>query len=334
MQLLTNALRQTHLPQAIVLYMGGKQAVRLARAARMAAGAPIRIMRIVYHLGAHCTDEERLIRCLLKNRSVLAEQGIHVPAPTRYRRLLRDTAVQLRGAPASVDTQALVIEQIMDDDTAGRLILSWDSFLAFPQWALRGRLYGFAGERIRAFTQIFPHIEAEFFLAIRNPATWLPALYEKQRNSRSYEEFIEGTDISQLRWSDVVSQIIAENPGAPLTIWCDEDTPLIWPEVLQAVGGYSDDTRLEETDELLSLIMAGDGLTRLRNYLASHPPASVSQRRRVVSAFLDKFAVAERITMDFALPGWTQETVDRLTRTYLEDIEVIRNMPGVTLISP
>ena len=25
-------------------------------------------MEIVYHLGAHCTDEERLLRCLLKNR--------------------------------------------------------------------------------------------------------------------------------------------------------------------------------------------------------------------------------------------------------------------------
>ena len=196
------------------------------------------------------------------------------------------------------------------------------------------RLYGFAGERIRAFTQIFPHIEAEFFLSIRNPATWLPALYEKQKGSRSYEDFIEGTDISQLRWSDVVSQILAENSGAPLTIWCDEDTPLIWPEVLQAVGGFSDEIRLEDNDELLSIIMAGDGLSRMRNYLASHPPATASQRRRVVSAFLDKFALPDRVTMEFELPGWTQETVDRLTQTYHEDIAQIAAMPGVTLISP
>ena len=47
-------------------------------------------MRIVYHLGAHCTDEDRLVRCLLKNRATLAEQGIVVPAPTRYRKLLRE----------------------------------------------------------------------------------------------------------------------------------------------------------------------------------------------------------------------------------------------------
>jgi hypothetical protein len=89
-------------------------------------------MRIVYHLGAHCTDEERLVRCLLKNRAVLAEQGIVVPSPTRYRKLLRDTAVQLRGATASIETQALILDQIMEEAVADRLILSWDSFLSFP----------------------------------------------------------------------------------------------------------------------------------------------------------------------------------------------------------
>ena len=46
-------------------------------------------MRIVFHLGAHCTDDERLIRCLLKNRGLLAAQGIIVPGPAHYRSLIR-----------------------------------------------------------------------------------------------------------------------------------------------------------------------------------------------------------------------------------------------------
>ena len=204
-------------------------------------------MRIVYHLGAHCTDEERLVRCLLKNRSELSEQGIVVPSPTRYRKLLRDTAVQLKGATASIETQALVLEQIMDEDVAERLILSWDSFLSFPQWVLRGTMYAFAGERIRAFTQIFPEIEAEFHLAIRNPATFLPALFEKQKG-KSYEEFMENADPQQLRWSDVVTQIVTQNPGVPLVNWAGDATPLIWPEVLQAVSGHDDATEMADTD--------------------------------------------------------------------------------------
>lgn len=290
-------------------------------------------MRIVYHLGAHCTDEERLVRCLLKNRGRLAEEGIVVPSPTRYRKLLRDTAVQLKGNTASVETQALVLEQIMDEDVASRLILSWDSFLSFPQWVLRGTMYAFAGERIRAFTQIFPEIEAEFHLAIRNPATFLPALYEKQKG-KTHAEFLDGTDPGQLRWSDVVRQIVAQNPGVPLVIWADEDTPLIWPEVLQAVSGHVDGTNLEDTDELLAGIMSPDGLVRMRNYIATHPPQSILQRRRIVSAFLDKFALPDRVEMEFDFPGWSAPMVEAMTAAYHDDIERIRAMAGVSFIAP
>ena len=290
-------------------------------------------MRIVYHLGAHCTDEERLVRCLLKNRAVLADQGIVVPSPTRYRRLLRDTAVQLKGATASIETQALVLEEIMDEDVADRLILSWDSFLSFPQWALRGTMYAFAGERIRAFTQIFPEIEAEFHLAIRNPATFLPALYDKQKG-KTHAEFLDATDPMQLRWSDVVRQIVAQNPGVPLVIWADEDTPLIWPEVLQAVAGHRDGTALDDTDELLAGIMTPDGLVRMRNYIATHPPQSILQRRRIVSAFLDKFALPDRVEMEFEFPGWTGSMVAAMTAKYHDDIERIRAMPEVSFIAP
>ncbi|NGM47730.1 hypothetical protein G5B31_19535 [Rhodobacter sp. SGA-6-6] len=289
-------------------------------------------MRIVYHLGAHCTDEERLVRCLLKNRATLAEQGILVPSPTRYRKLLRDTAVQLKGAAATIETQALVLEQIMDEDAADRLILSWDSFLSFPQWVLRGTIYAFAGERIRAFTQIFPGIEAEFHLAIRNPATFLPALYEKQKG-KSHEEFLDGTDPTALRWSDVIGQIVAQNPGVPLVIWADEDTPLIWPEVLEAVAGHAPGTVLEDTDELLAGIMTPDGLARMRNYITTHPPQTVPQRRRIVSAFLDKFALPERVEMQFEMPGWTPGMVEAMTATYREDIERIKAMPGVQFLA-
>ncbi len=289
-------------------------------------------MRIVYHLGAHCTDEDRLVRCLLNNQAVLADQGIVVPSPTQYRKLLRDTAVQLKGKPASVEMQAMVLDQIMQQDSADRLILSWDSFLSFPQWALRGVIYPFAGERIRAFTHIFPEIGAEFHLALRNPATFLPALFEKQK-VKGYAEFMEGTDPGRLRWSDVITQIRSQNPDAPLTIWCDEDTPLIWPEVLQAVSGHAPGTVLSDTDELLTNIMAPDGLGRMRNYMEGHPPENALQRRRIVSAFLDKFALTERVEMEFDLPGWTPALVEQMTATYLEDLSLIAAMDGVTVIT-
>ena len=289
-------------------------------------------MRIVYHLGAHCTDEERLLRCLLKNRQTLGEQGIVVPGPARYRSLLRDTAITLKGQTASRDTQALVLEQIMEEDRAERLILSWDNFLSFPQWVLKDRLYPAAAERVRAFTQIFPEIEAEFHLAIRNPATFLPDLYTKQRD-KSFEQFMGGIDALDLHWSEVIEDVLANNPGVPLTVWCDEDTPLIWPEVLQSVSGHAEGTVLVDADELLGLIMSPEGLVRMNAYIDTHSVQATTQRRRVVSAFLDKFALSERVETEVEVPGWTDETVSALTASYYEDVARIRAMSGVTFLS-
>ena len=288
-------------------------------------------MRIIYHLGAHCTDEDRLVRCLLKNRAVLAEQGIIVPSPTRYRQVLRDTAVQLRGKPASDETQAMLLDQILDHSEAERLILSWDSFMSFPAWATHGSLYAYAGERIRAFTMIFPDYEAEFHLALRNPATFLPALRSKVLAKRG-EDILPSVDPFALFWSDAVRGILNQNPGIPLTVWCDEDTPLIWPEVLQSVSGHAPGTELVDTDAVLAMIMSNIGMGRMTAYCAEHPPVSVAQRRRVVTAFLEKFARNDQVEQEIDLPGWTDETVSTMTHAYLADVERIRQMPGVTLI--
>ena len=54
-------------------------------------------MRIVYHLGAHFTDEERLLKSLLKDRDILTQHAVSVPGPKRYRHLLRDTVKELKG---------------------------------------------------------------------------------------------------------------------------------------------------------------------------------------------------------------------------------------------
>lgn len=290
-------------------------------------------MRIVYHLGAHFTDDERLLRCLLKNRDLLAQHDIVVPGPNRYRRLLRETATKLKGKAATVDEQALILEQIMEEDRADRLILSWESFLSLPNYVLNERLYPAAGDRVRAFCQIFPQIEAEFHLAIRNPASFLPQLYGRLK-AENYREFLNGAEPLEMSWLDVVERIVEANPGVPLTVWCDEDTPLVWPEVLRAVAGLPEGMRLEGEDDLNASLMSSEGVTRLQAYLDSHPPQSVMQRRKIVSAFLDKFALPDRIDQEIEMPGWTADMVAEMTQTYEADVARIAQMGEITFLAP
>ena len=77
--------------------------------------------------------------------------------------------------------------------------------MSFTPWVVDGALYPAAGDRTRAFAQVFPQIEAEFHLAIRNPASFLPAVYSKQKTMKGgkpdYEDFIRGVDMFAVRWS-------------------------------------------------------------------------------------------------------------------------------------
>ncbi|MDN5787159.1 hypothetical protein [Pseudorhodobacter sp.] len=289
-------------------------------------------MRIVYHLGAHCTDEERLLRCLLKNRGRLAEEGIVVPGPAKYRSLLRDTAMSLKGEAASEETQTMIMEQIMSENRAERVILSWDNFMGFAPSAVRGGIYTSGPDRMHAFCQIFPGVETEFHLAIRNPATFVPAMFHKQKG-RAYEDFIEGMDVASLRWSTLISALRERNPQVPITVWCDEDTPLLWPEILRAVSGHSDKITLTETDDLLASIMSADGMGRMAGYIESHPPQDATQRRRVVSAFLDKFALTDQVEVEIDMPGWSEDLIAGMTEGYDQDVSRIIAMDGVHFLT-
>lgn len=290
-------------------------------------------MRIAYHLGAHCTDDERLLRCLLKNRAPLSAEGIVVPGPARYRTLLRDTAMQLRGQPASRDTQAMLLDQIMSQDRADRLILAWDSFLGYATGAVGTSLYPLAGRRMAAFLQIFPETETDLFLGIRNPATLLPTL-RKRLVARGTDIVLDGIDIDALRWSDVVARLREAVPDAPVTVWCDEDTPLLWPEILRAVSGHSQAVTLSDTDDLLSTIMLPEGMTRMQAHLAENPPADDDQRRRITWAFLARFARPEAIEQEVDMPGWDADTVARLTALYDRDVGRLMRMAGVRMLTP
>lgn len=290
-------------------------------------------MQIAYHLGAHFTDENRLIKCLSANRELLLAEGVCVPDPKLYRGPLRDLAVKLKGRPANKDQQSEILAQVLAGQPAERVVFSWDSFMSLPPWVLKESLYPAAGERVRAFGQIFPDFDVQFFLALRNPATLLPLLHRLNKPD-SYDAFLAGCDPYELRWSYVIARILELNPNVQLTVWCDEDTPLIWPEVLRAVAGLPADQPLVGENELLALLMSGEGLSRMQAYIETRPPASVDQRRKIVSAFLDKFALPERIDLAVELPEWTQEMIDDLTEIYDEDVGKIIASGRVTFLQP
>jgi hypothetical protein len=142
-----------------------------------------------------------------------------------------------------------------------------------------------------------------------------------------------GFDPAAMRWSDLVVRLRRALPQTRLTVWCNEDTPLIWGAILRSMTGLNSTAQLAGRYDLLSVLMTPDGFARFESYMASHPQANEVQERRVIGAFLDKFMRREEIEQDVDVPGWTDATVTALTDAYEADVARIAAMPDVTFIA-
>jgi len=291
-------------------------------------------MKIVYHLGGHNTDEGRILRCLLANKGELAKQDIEVPGPSSYRAMLRDSVNSLKGEAAPFDVQETILEEALSNDHAKRVVFESENFICIPGRAfMDGTLYGNVGVKTRALRMLFPDQPVEFTLATRDLATLIPTL-AKRTNVNNTEELLNGANVLDQKWSRVVQDIRTHNPDCELTVWCNEDTPLLWPEVLQAVGGYELGTEIASENDFLATLMTAEGMVRLQAYLKTHEPKNPQQRRRIVAAFLDKFGLEDELVEEVDLPEWSDDLVDQLTNSYEEDLYAIAQIPGVRLLTP
>jgi hypothetical protein len=291
-------------------------------------------MQIALHAGAHATDEDRLIASLRKAAGRMARSGVAVPPPSSYRKLLRDILNTAEGSALATGTRDMVLDAIGDTDGMDRLVLSNPGFFGTQKMAVSGgRLYPAAEARLGLLRQIFAGDEVALFLGLRNPAMFLPALLEGAPFG-TVDALLRGSDPAQMRWSQLIERLRDAFPDMPMTVWCNEDTPLIWGPILRDMAGTDASQPIEGEFTLLSEIMAKPGFERLEAYLAENPDLSETQRQRVIAAFLDKYVDEAAIEVELDVPGWTSEVIDRLTGIYDRDLDTIRRIDGVRVIAP
>ncbi|MEE9389047.1 MAG: hypothetical protein V3U96_10600 [Paracoccaceae bacterium] len=272
---------------------------------------------------------------MLKNKGTLAKAGICIPGPGRYRKSVIREAQKLRGIPADSDFRDLLVASIIDDDHASRLVLTIENLLCVHSRVFEnGIIYDQASTRPANLRKLFPGLPVEFFLSVRNPATFIPAVFHhKNQSTPEFLSFMDKVEPDKILWSDVISALTDSNPGCRVTVWCNEDTPLIWPEVMTLITGFETAANLEGGNDVLASIMRNEGLARMQTYLGTHPPRNEHQRRQIALAFLDKYAIDDAIEEVLDVPGWTDDLVEELTLNYEADLHKIAQMDQVRFIS-
>ncbi len=284
-------------------------------------------MDIALHLGAHLTDDSQMRSCLRANGDALADQGVLVPPPRRF--LERLTAPE----PAS-DTLERLRHAVEADDTTQRLVLSAPALLARKPEICDGlSLYPAAAGRLAALRAVLGEHETELFFCIRNPATYIPSLLHALKDSHR-DRLLETLRSEELRWSPLIAAMRQQWPEAAVTVWCDEDTPFLWHQILEEVASCAPEDGFRDSYVWYDSIMVAGGAAKLEAYLAANPPVDAAHRQKVIAAFLDKFCDAEKLDIDVTITGWDETRIDVLSQLYEDDIEVIAAMDGVRLIRP
>lgn len=290
-------------------------------------------MQVVVHFGSHGTEPERMVRTLMENRDWLLGNGVEVVPPGRYKGVLSESLSALKGGDATPEMEEVICDALLESDDVRRMVLCQASLIGTPPRCLSDRgLFPHAGARMRAVAGLFPSAEVEASLAIHNPALQVPHLIS--RIGEPYEKIMAGIDPLSLRWGPAMQSIIESMQGRRVIVWCYEDTPLIWPEVVRRIAHMPADVPLKSGLAVVGDLLSPEGMTELRDALASAGRLTVEARRRIFSDVLGRHARQDAITETVALPGWTQDLVDEITELYEEDVAMIAALPGVEFLAP
>ncbi|UWQ19272.1 hypothetical protein [Jannaschia sp. M317] len=288
-------------------------------------------MDIALHLGAHCTDEDRLQKALLADAQMMTAKGVAVPPPAQARPAI-NKALQAGKGSILPGGPTRLAEDLLGGALAQRIVLSNEGFLgAYAKIVQDNTMYGLAGEKAAALRDLFAGHKVEFFLGIRNPATFVPALF-RASTVEDFGAFLGGQDMGQMLWSPVIDRIRAACPDVPLTIWCNEDLPLIWPAILRAVTDVKEAHHADTM--ILREVMTEAGFRRLETYLHDNPTPTLATWRKVVTAFLGKYADESKLDEEIALPGWSQALIAAMTDLYERDLSQLRARDDVRFLAP
>ncbi|MCZ0961896.1 hypothetical protein [Paracoccus benzoatiresistens] len=289
-------------------------------------------MQMVFHLGVHGTDGDRLLKTLLNNRDWLMQHGTDVITPNRHRGLFEEALMSLKGGSATAEMQQIMLDAVLHSESLDRAVFSTPTFMGAPGRVVgQTGLYSQIGARAAALANLFPDHEVEFFLAIRNPATLIAEVLPIFTGG-GYHVLMQGRQPLDLRWRDPIQALLRAVPGRRVVIWCHEDVPLIWPEIARLIGNIPPDAPLKGGMMYLEEILGQEGMTCLKEALSAQDRLTVAQRRAISSDVIQNHALPAALDQVIDLPGWTQEVVDQVTANYRADVAEIAVLPGVEFV--
>ncbi|NVO57207.1 hypothetical protein HW561_15550 [Rhodobacteraceae bacterium B1Z28] len=291
-------------------------------------------MQVVIHAGAAFTDDGQLLGSLLANKSTLAQGQIMPLGPRRCRHFVKVISDALSQDEPLLDARKSLTAVLPSEPDAERVILSSDKFFGPRRTALQhGQIYPFAGKRMAFTDQLLENAKVELFVGLVNPGSFIPkilmSLHEQHRQA-----ILDSTDLSCLNWVSMIEDLGDLAPEVQLTLWENEDTPLIWGDIMRAMAGVPDDVALQDEHALLLSLLTETGKQHLLELVQQQNAQDRNTFRDNLVTIFEAHAQPDEIEEELDLPGWNSEIVSAFSELYEQDLAKIETMPNVRILRP
>lgn len=287
------------------------------------------------HIGVHFAGAAYLPESLNANEGLLKKTGMHAPSPRQARAAILGMIDQLDGLPPILPEEEAVLSRLRGDTGARNLFMFDDRWAAPLRSAFNGDiLYSEIDERVLPVAELFASSKLQISLSLLNPGVFLNNSLSSEPAEKHVRDFIKRIDPETLRWRDTVAKLRKALPDVPLLLWCEEDAPLIWPDVLRHLFNLPDDCPVLARLAPLRPLIEKEGFIRLETYLRKHPPETRAQYEQVIMLFLDKYGKHEALIPHCDVPSCNAETLEIMSANYEEDVAYLAQQDGITFLLP
>lgn len=288
-------------------------------------------MQIAFHLGVHGTDDGKVVECLAANAAVLRKHKVELSPGHVNEPILNEALGALKGGSASPEMEEVIEDALLENDDTRRLVISRANLLGPPRRLLEnGGILIRAEQTLRALAGLMPRGQVEFFIAIKNPATMAPDVL--QRMTMSTDALLANLQPSQLRWAPTMQRLVQAVAPHRLVVWCNEDTPLLFPDIVREIADLPTDTVLASDNLVAEQLLTGEGKALLGK--VDQSDRGVAARRGATAAILAEHHDPSVIKAQVQVLDWDQDVIDALTAAYDADVAEIAALPGVEFIHP
>ena len=330
-------------------------------------------MQVVFHIGAHATGQDRLIRTLLKNRDLLAAEGVWVPGPGRYRRTIVEATGTASQYDVKLDGHAIQC-RITTEDPTNNFIPDYGRITAYrgatgidlerdPSILTGARA---APEAVDVLLETILDsddagrviLSGENFIC--TPATVLEygQLYPRAGKSAWLRNAFPDAEVEfafTLRNLATFLPALDEETGGTLAP-CPDPLALRWSDVIEVIGDANPGApilvwRAEDAAILLPEIVreiadlsgtapltgCNDLTRQALNEAGQHELDRLLADAPPESEVARRYLIADLLAEYGADAGpdpWPEGMAEALTEAYEADLDRIRRLPGVTLLEP